>query len=181
VTSPTAPLLKSGRMKFVVAFLAGVIAMPLVTLWMALHGRLSVDAISAPPRWETAIGQAGLQKSLARRAKGLRSPPLSDEADLLAGMRTYRNDCAGCHGDVGQMRSGAGLYPRIPQFVQHPPKLEAQEMFIAVKYGIRYSGMGAWDKEITDTEIWQAVTFLSRLGSLPAGVDEAWRAKENQQ
>jgi hypothetical protein len=47
-------------------------------------------------------------------------------------------------------------------------------MFFVVKNGIRYSGMGAWDGMISDTEIWQVVTFLSNIKSLPEPVAAAW-------
>jgi thiosulfate dehydrogenase len=164
------------RTRLLVAFLVGMLATPLVGLALALSGFVSLDAASTPPGWESRIGQAGLEASLARRSLGSVVPSL-DDADLLAGMNTYRNACAGCHGDYGQHRSGSGLYPPVPQFNQRPPGLTAAELFVAVKYGIRYTGMGAWNDEITDKQIWQTVAFLSRLNSLPAAVDTAWKTK----
>jgi mono/diheme cytochrome c family protein len=165
------------RARLLVAFVVGTLTTPLVGLAFALSGFISVDAASTPPGWESRIGQSGLEASLARRSQGLAVPSQAGDADLLAGMNTYRNDCAGCHGDYGQHRSGGGLYPPIPQFNQHPPELTAAEMFVAVKYGIRYTGMGAWNDEITDKEIWQTVAFLRRLNSLPPAVNDAWKAK----
>jgi hypothetical protein len=50
-------------------------------------------------------------------------------------------------------------------------------MFVVVKDGIRYTGMGAWDGMLSDDEIWKAVMFLSRVQSLPEPVAAAWRAK----
>jgi len=162
---------------FLIAFVAGLIATPVIALLVALLGLIPMDAVSKPPHWESKIGQAALEASLARRSEGLTNPVDGSDADLLAGMTTYRNDCAGCHGDYGQHRSGGGLYPPVPQFAQHPPGLTAPEMFVAAKNGIRYTGMGAWNQEVTDKEIWQTVNFLGRLTSLPPAVDKAWRAK----
>ena len=48
-------------------------------------------------------------------------------------------------------------------------------MFAVIKQGIRYSGMGAWDGMMSDTEIWQVVTFLSNIKSLPEPVAAAWK------
>jgi hypothetical protein len=51
-------------------------------------------------------------------------------------------------------------------------------MFWIVRHGVRYSGMGAWNEEmLPDKELWEVVTFLSRLNSLPAEVDAEWRKK----
>jgi mono/diheme cytochrome c family protein len=165
------------RSQYLAAFVAGILATPLMGLAFALSGFLPVDAVSSPAGWESRIGQIALEASLARRSHGLVDPTQEGDADLIAGMNTYRNDCAGCHGDYGQRRSGSGLYPPVPQFDQRAPGLTASEMFVAAKYGIRYTGMGAWNVEITDKEIWQAVSFLSRLNDLSSAVNDAWTAK----
>jgi mono/diheme cytochrome c family protein len=115
--------------RLLMAFVAGMLATPFVGLALALSGFISVDAASTPPGWESKIGQSGLEASLLRRSQGLVVPSPIGEAELIAGMNTYRNDCAGCHGDYGQHRSGGGLYPPVPQFNQHPPALTAGEMF----------------------------------------------------
>ena len=43
-----------------------------------------------------------------------------------------------------------------------------------MKNGVRYSGMAAWDGLLTEEKIWQVVTFLGRLESLPASVAARW-------
>jgi hypothetical protein len=50
-------------------------------------------------------------------------------------------------------------------------------MFVAIKHGIRYSGMGGWDM-MTDEEIWKVATFLERIGSLPPEVQTNWKAAQ---
>jgi hypothetical protein len=37
--------------------------------------------------------------------------------------------------------------------------------------------MGAWAGMLSDTEIWQVVTFLSHAGSLPEPVAAEWKKK----
>ena len=159
------------------AFVAGLFATPLIGLAFALSGFMPVDAAGTPFEPESKLAQHALEVSLARRSHDLADPAKESDADLIAGMNLYRNDCSGCHGDYGQRRSGSGLYPPVPQFNQRPPDLTAPQMFVAVKYGIRYTGMGGWNEEITDKEIWQTVHFLRRLRNLPPAVDEAWKAK----
>jgi hypothetical protein len=78
------------------------------------------------------------------------------------------------------------FYPRVPQFTPERPRMSAEQMFWIVKHGARYTGMAAWDglfgkdasgKENSDAKITTAVTFLSRLDSLPPAADAEWRKK----
>jgi mono/diheme cytochrome c family protein len=159
-------------------FILGFLLMPTSLATLALLGRLPVAAISSAPDWESRLARRAVVASLRRNARRY-SPMPVDDADLLAGMRTYRNACAGCHGDLGQPSAWGtgGFYPRVPQFAEHPSTLSIPEMYVAVKQGIRYSGMGAWKDLLTDDEIWRVVTFVGRMRSLPPAVEDAWKAK----
>jgi hypothetical protein len=159
------------------AYGAGVAAIPVAVLVFFLTGIIPIDAVSAPPGWEAGIGQAALKASLAGKSAGLVDPVGDNSAALMAGMNFYRNNCTGCHGDQAKASKWGthGLYPRAPQFAQQAPALTAPEMFLAVKYGIRYTAMFA-HVQASDQEIWQTVTFLSRLDSLPPAVDSGWRS-----
>jgi len=68
------------------------------------------------------------------------------------------------------------FYPRVPQFADHPPELSAPQMFVAIKYGIRHSGMGAWNGMMSDEEIWKVATLLEHIGSLPPEVQSNWKS-----
>ncbi|HET7442696.1 MAG TPA: cytochrome c [Terriglobales bacterium] len=47
-------------------------------------------------------------------------------------------------------------------------------MFWVVKHGVRYTGMGAWEGEMSEVNIWKVVTFLSYLEKLPPEVEKEW-------
>ena len=168
----------SPRFKMAIAYFAGVLSMPLAILLVALSGLAPVAGTASPPAWEEAIGRTALHNALARRA-GEDKNPLSPGDDVLrAGMRLFRNNCAGCHGD-GRDPSPWGsknFYPRVPQFGQSAPDLSAEEIYVAVRYGVRYSGMGAWDGLMKEEDMWKVATFLDRLDALPPAVNQAWRA-----
>ena len=162
----------------VVAGVAGICFLPLVAVIAGLRGDIPVDGVSKPPMWEEKIAHEILEASLEKRAEGLVNPLKGTDEELLAGMRSFKDNCSGCHG--GNMEPSkwgtTSFYPRVPQFgvaMQH--EHNAAEMFVAVKYGIRYTGMGAWGGMLTDEQIWQTVTFLSRLDSLPPAVDAQWK------
>ena len=160
------------------SFVAGALVLPVLVLLAAFMGWLPADAVSAPPLWEARLRQAVLKASLSHQAAGLSNPIESRDAELLAGMQAFKNNCSGCHGDAAMVShwGNSNFYPRVPQFAKSAPVLSAAEMFVAIKHGIRNSGMFANEKMI-DERIWQIVTFLSRLSSLPPDVDRAWRQK----
>ena len=56
-----------------------------------------------------------------------------------------------------------------------PPRKPDWQLYWIVTRGVRYSGMGAWGGQVPDSTIWQVVTFLSRLDSLPPTIDSVWR------
>jgi mono/diheme cytochrome c family protein len=165
--------------KHIVAFVAGLGLLPAAAIIAASLGFWPSKATSDPPQWERALARSILKASVARRAHGLANPIGGSDETLLSGMKIYRMNCAGCHGDFQQPShwGTTGFYPRVPQFAETPSRLSPPEMFIVVKHGIRYTGMGAWDGMLSDDEIWKAVTFLSRVQSLPEPVAAAWRAK----
>ncbi len=152
-----------------------------LVLVVAIEARVGwwpVNATPVPPQWESAFGQATLQATLSRQARGLKNPIQPSNEVLLTGLKIFKMNCAGCHGSRGQPSQWGtrNFYPRVPQFADNPPHLSAPQMFVAIKYGIRYSGMGAWDGMMTDEEICKVATFLEHIGSLPPEVELNWKA-----
>ena len=161
------------------AFLAGLVFPALVFLLVGVAGLFPVAATEAPSGLETRVARLFVQRSLAREAGKVVVPAAPQEdVTLLQGLRTYRRNCAGCHGKYGApSRWGAtSFYPRVPQFADEGSSLSPAQMFVAVKHGIRGTGMGAWEVNLRDEEIWPVVWFLQRLRSLPPEVEQAWKA-----
>jgi mono/diheme cytochrome c family protein len=154
----------------------------IVLLVMGLIARFGwwpVNATADPPRWESKLAQATLEASLSHQAAGLTNPLSPSNEVLISGLKSFKLNCAGCHGLQGQPSQWGtrNFYPRAPQLSDDPPHLSAPRMFVAIKYGIRYSGMGGWEGIMTDEEIWKLATFLDRIGSLPPEVQTNWKAQ----
>jgi len=161
------------------AFLAGLVFPALVFLLVGFAGLFPVAGTGTPSRLETRLARLFVERSLAREAAKVVVPAAPQEdVTLLKGLKTYRRNCAGCHGKFGApSRWGTtSFYPRVPQFADEGSSLSPAQMFVAVKHGIRGTGMGAWAANLSDEEIWPVVWFLQRLRSLPPEVDQAWKA-----
>ena len=86
-------------MKALIAFIAGLIALPLVFVLVAIAGHLPSNSTSAPPHWEASLGMRALDASLEKRSDGLTNPvAANDVAAAAQGQAIYAHDCAGCHG-----------------------------------------------------------------------------------
>ena len=150
-----------------------ILFLVLVVAIAARVGWWPVNATPVPPQWESAFGQATLQATLSRQARGLTNPIQPSNEVFLTGLKIFKMNCAGCHGSRGQPRQWGtrNFYPSVPQFADNPLHLSAPQMFVAIKDGIRYSGIGAWDGMMSDEEIWKVATFLEHIGSLPPEVE----------
>lgn len=164
--------------KLLAAFAAGMLIVPCGLLLLALGGFLPSRAVEEPPGWETSLGQRALDASLQRRARGLVNPVRPDDHQaLLSGISIYRTNCSGCHGG-SRDRSNWGtknFYPRIPQLGIDLVELTPEQAFVAVRDGVRYSGMGAWQGMLSEREMWEVANFVSRAHRLPPAVDHQWR------
>ncbi|MFL6521205.1 MAG: c-type cytochrome [Chthoniobacterales bacterium] len=126
------------------------------------------------------MARATRRASLNRQSKGINNPSAPSNETLLSGVKLYRNVCAGCHGSYGHPSHWGtrNFYPRVPQFAEQSPRLTASQMFVAIKYGIRYSGMGGYDGELSEEKMWAVATLLEHLDSLPPEVKTAWMNKQ---
>jgi len=187
VARPTKQLFFLGEgsvRRFLLGFLCGVLILPVAALLLGWLGLLPASANAKPPDVERAFARMALRNYVVRHAPRVTNPLQPTDENLLAGLTVFRDACAGCHGDPnGESDFGAAFYPPVPQFATHPPVLPDWQLFFIVKNGVRYTGMPAWDgqwrhdKTVSDDRMWKAVTFLSRLKSLPPAVDAEWHKK----
>jgi hypothetical protein len=91
---------------FLWGIIVGILLVPATFLALAATGRLPVVATEEPPRWEQAFLQLALEKALSRQVPELKNPTAPTEENLLAGMKIFRDGCAGCHGEADKKSAG---------------------------------------------------------------------------
>ncbi|MGB6687887.1 MAG: c-type cytochrome [Terracidiphilus sp.] len=167
---------------FIFGLVVGGLVLPIVAAGVFLLGWSSVEATSDPPRWETALARRAFAASVARQAPEVQNPIPVNSDTLRAGMKFYRDGCAGCHGDAGKPSQWGtrDFYPRVPQFDSEPPVKPDWQLFWIAKHGVRYSGMGGWDSLTSDENLWKTVAFLNHLKSLPPDVEAEWRGQKSK-
>lgn len=159
------------------ALLVAAVAGGWVTLYAGWYDVTATDQHLAPTYW---VLDTGMRESLERRARGIKVPPLDDPEMVSRGMARYRAHCVQCHGAPGVAPEpfALGLTP-LPENLAHVARIrQPAEMYQAVKFGLKMTGMPAWEFRMPDEDLWAVVAFLRRLPELSPAQYAALPAQE---
>ena len=162
-------------------FILGVV----ITLAVLILGGLAfislgffpTNADATPPALEERIANSAMDASMEKRAPRVSSPLPATDDNLMDGMKLYTMNCAVCHGALDKKPStlANSFYPPPPQLVQDPPADPDWHNYFVIRNGIRYTGMPAWDKTLSDEDIWKITIFLSHMQKLPEAAQVYWK------
>jgi mono/diheme cytochrome c family protein len=163
--------------KFILGIVMTLLVLVLGGLAAALLGLLPTNADVSPPRIERHIASTALDASMERHAPRVNTPLPPTNENLIEGMKVYTMNCALCHGALDNKPSPLekSFYPPPPQLILDPLDDPEWHIYYAVRTGVRYTGMPAWSKALSDQDIWKVTAFLSRIQKLPPGVQDYWK------
>jgi len=147
-----------------------------------LGGFFNVAANQMDPDIVNRVLEDVRQASIARRATDQPPAPLEDAATVQAGARAYsQRGCVSCHGGPGAdwAKFSEGLNPGPPDLKDVANDLSPQEIFWAVRNGIKMTGMpsfAASDPPVPDQEIWTIAAFVKKLPDVSEEDYKAWTA-----
>ncbi len=125
--------------------------------------------------FEKTLANKGLDAKVNKQAPKT-IPIQADEAAYLAGVSVYKDNCAMCHGLPGAPLTpfAKGEYPRPPQLFHGHGVTDdpAGVTYWKVANGIRLTGMPAFNKSLSDTQMWQVALLLKNADKLPASVQQ---------
>lgn len=135
-------------------------------IYLGVYNPAATIQHTAPVYWLLTVA---MRQAVEQRAKDIRVPALNDRAQIDNGFRLYRAHCEQCHGAPGVAPAAfaLGMTPLPANLALTAREWgDAAELYWVVKYGIKMSGMPAWEFRLTDVELWNVVAFLNRLPSL---------------
>lgn len=162
-------------------FVLGIIVFVLIIIiggaGFALLGFMPTNANTAPPQMERHIAMSAVDASVERHAARVNNPVPPTPDNLIEGLKIYTMNCAVCHGALDKKPSVLqnSFYPPPPQLILDPPDDPEWHTFYAIRTGVRYTGMPAWNKALSEQDMWKVTAFLSRLEKLPPAVKEYWQ------
>lgn len=169
--------------KFFLGVVVGIGLVVAAGYFFVTRGGIFMGTDTKPLPMEETIAGAAIIASIGKSAKDP-SPLPADEANLLAGAKTYMQACAGCHGRMDQASSGAkGFYPHPPQLL--PPGDGVNDDPVGathwvVKNGIRFSAMPSFNQKLSDSEIWQVSLLLRNADKLPNSVQDSLHQPQHE-
>lgn len=162
---------------FILGITVTLLAIILFGLAAATLGLVPTNADATPPRFERRLAMSALDASMERRAPRVRSAIQPTDANLIDGMKVYTMNCSVCHGTLDNRPSPLekSLYPPAPQLILDPLDDPEWHIYYAVRTGVRYTGMPAWNKALSDQDVWKVTVFLAHIQTLPQGARNYWK------
>jgi mono/diheme cytochrome c family protein len=112
--------------------------------------------------------KTGMRQSIRFHARGIDVPPLGVAAQLARGRLLFEANCARCHGAPGVAPEpfALGLRPLPANLANTAREWPAQDIFWAVKHGIKATGMPGWEYRLPDEALWAMVAYVRLLPEL---------------
>jgi mono/diheme cytochrome c family protein len=102
-------------------------------------------------------------------AAALKNPVAADAPSIADGKQVYDKQCAGCHGDTGKGDGAMGeeLTPKPANLTDADWKHGSTdgEIYVAIRDGIKNTGMKPYARKITTHQIWDVVNYVRSLAA----------------
>lgn len=156
---------------FIFGLVIGLIILPICGYFYFRLGYAPVATAAAPMPFEKKLAKMALHARIGAEAPK-EAPIQPDEPNLTAGAKTYVADCAFCHGLPNQPVPAAakGMFPVPPQLFSSDDMVTDDPVgstYWKVDNGIRMTGMPAFNKSLSGTQIWQVSLLLAKADKLP--------------
>ena len=161
---------------FIVGIVFTLLAITVGAVGVSHLGLYPIGADNPPGSIERALaGRAMDVYADKHKPEGL-NPTQPTPENLMTGAKEYEEHCAFCHGGAKAKISPMQdrFSPPPPQLVNRIPHDDDAWLFWVTKHGVRMTGMPAWDKVMSDEEMWMVVSFIKHSDKLPAEVKAEW-------
>ena len=143
---------------------------------------IPANADAKPSQLERWMANRSLHATIEREMPTGENPVAATDANYVAGIKLYGENCAACHGvaDGAPSTIAAGLYQHAPQLGKDGVEDDPDgETFWKIDHGIRLTGMPAFGATLGDNNVWKLALFLKHMDALPAGPDKVWKSLKN--
>lgn len=133
-----------------------------VAVYFGLYDVAAVDQHLVPTYW---LLYTNMERSVHERSKRVKAPPLEGAEYASRGVTLYREHCLRCHGAPGVAPEAfaLGMNPIAANLAHTSKERTPAELYWTVKYGLKMTGMPAWEFRLNEEELWDVVAFLKRL------------------
>lgn len=118
-------------------------------------------------------------QSVRRHAKAVQAPERFTAQQVVQGFCVYETHCVACHGAAGVANQtwANGMEPSPPYLLDAPRRWSRAELFWIVSNGIKMTGMPAWNRSLSNGQMWDVVAYLEATNQAPPQMFARWRAQ----
>ncbi len=146
-------------------------------VWAGIYNPAASLQHTAPVYW---VLNLAMRQAVQRHGRDIRVPALSDPVLVARGAQLYRAHCVQCHGAPGIAPDAfaLGMTP-LPANLALTARewKDPAELYWVIKYGIKMSGMPAWEFRLDDADLWAVTAFVNTLPGLSPRDYQAWAAQ----
>jgi thiosulfate dehydrogenase len=177
--------------RFLFGVVIGLALLPAAAYLWFTHGRPPVAVADTPLPYEGRLAGETLHARIDREMTEAPAGEMGkvSEANLVAGAKVYREQCAFCHGVSGTAsKVGKHMFPDAPPLWEKHTESEVVgvsddpvgETYWKVANGIRLTGMPGYKGVLTEQEMWQVSLLLANADkALPPGALDLLKAPLN--
>src|ERR1700674_2686704 len=162
---------------FILGIIVTLLVLGLGGLAVATLGLKPTNADASLSRLERRIATSAMGASIERHAARVNSAIPPTDYKFIDTIKVFTMNCSVCHGTLDNKPSPLekSFYPPAPQLILDPLDDPEWHIYYTVRTGVRYTGMPAWSKALSDQDIWKVTAFISRIQKLPPGVQDYWK------
>ena len=166
---------------FILGIIVSAVVMAGAFYLVVVNGGIPAAADQPAGRVETWVASHDLSAVLNANAPKTANPVPLNDANLIAGIRLYTDNCSVCHGtsagDASKSPIAKGEAPPPPQLATDGVEDDPEGVtFWKVKHGIRFTGMPSWRSTLSDQQIWTLALFLKNMDKLPPAPKAVWES-----
>jgi thiosulfate dehydrogenase len=156
--------------RFVGGLILGLILVPFFVFLYFTSGSAPVATTDSDMPFETYLAHKALNARV-KKEMPKNVPVPATEPNFVAGADLYKQNCAVCHGVPLSPKTAiaAGMYPHPPLLLEGKGVTDDTpgETYWKIFNGIRLTGMPAFSKSLSETQMWQMSLLLANADKLP--------------
>jgi mono/diheme cytochrome c family protein len=131
-------------------------------IYSGLYDVSATDQHTAQVYW---VLKTVMRRAVHHHARPIHVPELGDQALIARGRTLFSAQCARCHGAPGVARDAfaLGLRPAPANLANTGIEWSDRDLFWTIKYGLKMTGMPAWQFRLQDDAIWSVVAYVRRM------------------
>lgn len=134
-------------------------------IYFGIYNVAATEQHTRPVYW---LLNTAMKRAAVVRSEELELPPLDDPARIARGLRLYREHCVSCHGAPGVAPDAfaLGMLPLPANLSLTAREWDPPSIYWTVRYGIKMTGMPAWEFRLNENEIWDVVAYVKHMPSV---------------